>query len=337
MNVESMNVESALLPFLVAQLGEAAQVRLEGDVRRSGGGSSKENWAFNASWQQDGRRVSSELLLRRDPEAGVVDTPTSTEFALLWALEPTPVRSPHVRWLDGDGSWFGRPAMVVDRAAGRASRGALREADPLGLGTDGQVKLATDLADVLAEVHAVDVRACGLHEVLADPGPDPAAAELARWAAELDRVELEPQLELRWALRWLHDHLPPAAPVRLVHGDLRPANVLVADGRLEVLLDWELAHLGDPADDLGWFTCPVYAREHAVPGAFSTGDFLARYSERTGTSVEPARLHFWQVLSAFRLAVIALRGVRNFCEGTTSRPAAPPAALVRTVLNATAC
>ncbi|MDP9182143.1 MAG: phosphotransferase family protein [Actinomycetota bacterium] len=329
-----MSVTDALLPFLEAQLGDQADVRLEGEVRRSGGGSSKENWAFDASWLCSGNRSTSALLLRRDPEAGVVDSTTATEFALLQALEGTPVPSPRVRWLDADGSWFDRPAMVVDRAQGSASRAALRESDPLGLGTDGQVRLATEVADVLAQVHTLDVAATGLDRVLADPGPDPAAAELGRWERELDAVELEPQLELRWALRWLHAHLPPPAAVGLVHGDLRPANVLVSAGRLELLLDWELAHLGDPVDDLGWFTCRVYAREHAVPGAFSTADFVNRYAERMGVDVDGTRLHFWQVLSAFRLAVIALTGVRNFCESTTTRPAAPQDALLRTVLRA---
>lgn len=319
--------------FLVAQLGVDADVRLEGELRRSGGGSSKENWLFNASWLEDGQCRHHRLLLRREPEAGVVATAAAREFGLLRALEETSVPAPRVRWLDADGSWFERPAMVVDRAPGTASRSVLRERDPLSLGVDRQVRLARDLADVLAEVHAVDVVAAGVVDVLGEPPTNPGADQLDRWEQELDVVELEPQPELRWALRWLRGSCPQPVEARLVHGDFRPANVLVDQGRFDTLLDWELARLGDPADDLGWFTCSVYAREHAVTGAFSTADFVARYEERTGARVEPDRLRFWQVLSSFRLAVIALAGVRNFCEGATNRPAAPPTDLLRRVLQ----
>jgi aminoglycoside phosphotransferase (APT) family kinase protein len=121
----------------------------------------------------------------------------------------------------------------------------------------------------------------------------------------------------------LHANLPPA-PARqcLVHGDFRPANVLVDDGRITVLLDWELAHRGDPADDLGWYTCSIYRGEH-FPEGWSVGDFLARYVKRGGTEPEPERLRFWQVLSVFRLTVIALRSARNIEQGLAPGPPPP--------------
>ena len=99
-----------------------------------------------------------------------------------------------------------------------------------------------------------------------------------------------------------------------MHGDFRPANVLVDDGEISVLLDWELAHIGDAADDLGWYTCSTYRVEH-FPEGWSVEDFLARYVEEEGTAPEPERLRFWQVLSVFRLAIIALRSARNIEQG----------------------
>lgn len=168
---------------------------------------------------------------------------------------------------------------------------------------------------------------------LADPGTLPAEHELTRWEQQLDAVELEPQPALRIAAAWLREHLPPA-PRRLVlvHGDFRPANVLVRDGRLAVLLDWELAHLGDPLDDLGWYTTPLYAREHFIPDAWTNDHFLRRYTELAGIEVPAGALHFWQVLSTFRLAVIALTGVRAFVTQGSDRPAAPADGVIRQVL-----
>ena len=223
-----------------------------------------------------------------------------------------------------DGTVFERPAMVVERRRGSAHRALLRDTDPLGLGEAGRLRLAVDFADLLGAVHAVDVDETGAREVLDDPTGNPAEHELERWIGELARVQLEPQPALELTAAWLRSHLPePPERVALVHGDFRPANVLVHDGRVEVLLDWELAHLGDPVDDLGWYSCSLYSREHFLDSRWTLADFLARYGDVTGERVDGERLHFWQVMSTFRLAVIALTAVRNFCDGATDRPAPP--------------
>ncbi|NKQ57061.1 phosphotransferase family protein [Amycolatopsis sp. K13G38] len=325
-DAESVQVVSERLrAFLAARNTGAEEVTIDG-LQRSGTGSSRENWPFDASWNDAGTPVHRRLLLRRDPPSAVVDTGRSTEYALLKALEPTPVPAPVAYWLDDDGAELLRPSMVVDRHPGKAHRAVLRDKNPLGLSGQGRAQLAKSLCDLLARVHRVDVVATGLPA----PLPDPATAEVNRWEGLLDEAELEPQPVLRWTLRWLRDHVPaPPDRLALVHGDFRPANVLVHNGAVEVLLDWELAHLGDPRDDLGWYCAPVYTREHFIPGVWEQDDFLRRYTELTGTEVSAGALLFWQVLSLFRLAVIALQGVRIFCAGETDRPAAPPTALLR--------
>jgi aminoglycoside phosphotransferase (APT) family kinase protein len=105
-----------------------------------------------------------------------------------------------------------------------------------------------------------------------------------------------------------------------VHGDFRPANGLVHDGRLEVLLDWEFAHIGDPIEDVGWYCNPLYRREHFIPGRWEPADFLRVYSERSGIAVDPEPLRFWEVLAVYKLAALALAAVRMFCDGDTTRP-----------------
>ena len=303
---------------------------------RLGGGSSQENWAFTARAPSDRDGEPRSLLLRRDPASGVVDTSREQEFKLLAALAGTGLPVARVHALD-DGTLCGRPAMVVDRLPGQAHRALLRDKDPFGLGLERRGALADELARLLGRVHRVDVSEAGLDQVLTPPkGSDPAQAELTRWTAELRAAALEPLPALEVVRDWLEEHVPPpVSQLRLVHGDFRPANVLVSDRGIETLLDWELARLGDPHDDLGWYTCSVYRAEHSVPGRFELDEFLGRWSEQAGLAVEPERLHFWQVMSTFRLAVIATRAVRNFCEGTTDRPAAPPARVVQLALAET--
>lgn len=327
-------VSAALEAFLRDRLPPHAEPEVWG-LRRSGTGASRENWPFDAAWTERGARSVHHLLMRRDPPAAVVDTQRTVEFALLRRLADSPVPSPRVHWLDDTGEHLLRPTMIVERYDGSAHRAALRAADPLALGDRGRRVLAERLCAVLATLHEVDVDAAGLRGELPDPGASPAEHELTRWERQLDEQELEPQPALRAAAAWLRDHLP-APPGRLVvvHGDYRPANVLVHDGEFARLLDWELAHLGDPLDDLGWYTAPLYAHEHFIPGVWETGDFLRRYASLTGIRAGQADLAFWQVLATFRLAIVALTGVRIFCEGATQRPAAPADGLIRKVLAA---
>jgi aminoglycoside phosphotransferase (APT) family kinase protein len=310
-------------------------VRRVTEPRRLGGGSSQENWAFDAEVDTPDGPIVRPLLMRREPERGVVDTARDVEYALLQALGATGLPVAGVHALD-DGTRLGRRAMVVDRLAGRAHRGVLREKDPLRLGEDARLALARSLPQLLAEVHALDVNGLGLADVLPDPGADPAADALQRWVGELDAVELEPHPALRATIIWLRQYLPPPpSRITLVHGDFRPANVLVDGGCVTALLDWELARLGDSHDDLGWYTCSIYRREHFLPGRWEQRDFLRRWSEVTGLEVEPDRLRFWQVMSVFRLAVIALTGVRAFVEGATDRPAAPADGVIAAALRET--
>lgn len=289
----------------------------------AGGGSSKLNWAFDATWNRDGTRRTHELMLRQEPAAGVVETELAQEFAVLAALGRTGLPVPTGWWADLDAEWFERPSIVVARAGGQAHRAVLRDKDPLGLGAAAQYELARTLADLLADVHAVDIEDAGLDAVLGSPGPDPAAAELERWEHELDTEKLDPGNRLGRARDWLRAHLPsPPRALSLVHGDFRPANVLVDDGLISALLDWELAHLGDPCDDLGWYTCSIYRVEH-FPAGWSVEDLLERYADRGGELPDPLRLRFWQILSVFRLAVIALRGARNVELGRVPGPPPP--------------
>jgi aminoglycoside phosphotransferase (APT) family kinase protein len=288
-----------------------------------GGGSSKQNWAFDATWGAGAERRNRELILRQNPAEGVVTTSLAEEFALLRALSGTGVPAPAAHWLDADAAAFALPSLVVDRARGRTDRAALREGDPLGLGPDGRLSLARQLTDLLADVHAVHPdRLAGIPD---DPDPAFAALEARRAELATERAAAgttDPRLDA--ALAWLTDRVPGPPPRRvLVHGDFRPANVLVADGRVSALLDWELAHRGDPHDDLGWYTCAVYRREHFVEGQWEREQFLARYTERSGIPVDAHALQFWQVLAAFRLTVIAARAVRLLAEGSPMGREAP--------------
>ncbi len=122
--------------------------------------------------------------------------------------------------------------------------------------------MARRLVGPLGQIHRLDWRSIGLDRVLSDPRPMASLAEVARWEAQLERTQLEPHPEMALALSWLKARPPKSQGTVLVHGDYKPGNALLAGEDISAMLDWELAHLGDPLEDLGWVTNPHRSREH---------------------------------------------------------------------------
>lgn len=308
---ETRELRQTLVRYLADKRGRAVSVS---NLRRQSEGSSRENWTFDAV-SDDG--VVEPLLLRRDPTATVVSTSRRAEFDLLRALEQTAFPAPGVRWLDECGTEFVRPAMIAERCEGVAHRAVLRDADPLRLGVTGQLHLAMRLSEVLADLHRIDIGSSGIDVILG--GQRGIAAEIGEWSSRLQALAAQVRIpiELHLAIAWLEDHIPlPSGPPVLVHGDFRPANVLVEDGKFNTLLDWELARIGDRLDDLGWYTAPLYRAEHEISGLWRTEDFLNTYERYSGVHVVRSSLHFWQVLAMARLAIVRVGAVAAFVQAS---------------------
>jgi hypothetical protein len=115
----------------------------------------------------------------------------------------------------------------------------------------------------------------------------------------------------------------------LVHGDFKPGNALIDQGRITAKLDWETAQLGDPLEDLGWVTNPVRKREHQIPGHWERREIVQAYRERTGRQVAEADLLWWNVFSCWKLSIIQLTAVAEFVAGRYHRVFQTPTWLYR--------
>lgn len=162
-----------------------------------------------------------------------------------------------------------------------------------------RTRLADDCGRALAAIHRVPV-----DTLPALPSLAPAAQ-----LAQLDTMHRAfgqhvPVFSL--ALRWLRERLPPERPLTLVHGDFRLGNLLVDETGLVGVLDWELVHLGDPVEDLGWLCVPAWRFGSDLPaGGFATREaLLAAYTAASGTAVDIAELRFWEVFGTLRWGVI---------------------------------
>src|SRR5438093_378059 len=259
------------------------------------------------------------LVLRRDPPGHQVHSSRRDEFALLAAAHAAGLRVPRVRWCEEDAAVLGSPFFVMDFVAGETlARRLLRDAEY----APARTALPGQLAAALAGIHALDARAPEL-AFLPRPPADatPAAAELGRHEQLYRAVTLDPHPALELALRWLAAAPPAPHAEALVHGDFRIGNVSFGPEGLPALLDWELAHVGDPLEDLGWLCVRAWrfgADALPVGGLCQREEFFAAYARTGGMPVDPAAVRWWEVFGNLKWAIICVMQARSFVDGVRS-------------------
>jgi aminoglycoside phosphotransferase (APT) family kinase protein len=149
-------------------------------------------------------------------------------------------------------------------------------------------------------------------------GPDPARAACELWEGELDRLG-EPLPALEVGLRWLRLNLPPP-PERqaLVHGDFRLGNFIVDGQGLAAVIDWELCHGGDPAEDVGWLCIRSWRfgnDDRPVAGMGALEEFLDAYEDAGGSRPDPDRLQWWEAMGNVKWATICARQAHDHLTG----------------------
>ncbi len=201
---------------------------------------------------------------------------------------------PDVVAAGGPDSPLEAPFVLAVKLPGEALATRLFKDERYGAGVE---RLTADAAESLAAVHAMPVESTPLapHDLV------------AHYRQVLDFLgEQRPPLEL--AHRWLEANRPAARPIAVVHGDFRLGNLLVDETGLRAVLDWELAHLGDPLEDVAWPAIRPWRFDKVRPaGAFcDRTSWIAAYEAATGVPIERAALSWWEVAVTFKWAVICL-------------------------------
>jgi len=236
------------------------------------GGASKEAWAVDAGERR--------LLVRR-AAGGVIHRHTLSlrhEFEVLQVAHAAGVTVPepvlYIEDLDG------REAFVMERIPGETiGRRIVRMTVP--------EQLPLQMAEELAKIHALRQEELPFLE----------ETTIDRLADELDDVD-EPHPAIELGLWWLREHRPPPRPAVVVHGDFRIGNLAVDENGLVGVLDWEFAHLDDPARDLAFGLVRAWrfgADDLRLGGIGDVEPYLERYNELTGFDVRPEELDYWEV------------------------------------------
>ena len=121
---------------------------------------------------------------------------------------------------------------------------------------------------------------------------------------------------LRYAIDWLRSNVACSGTLTLCHGDYRIGNFMLADGTINGIFDWELAHVSDPVEDIAYSGLPLFrGRNPLLSQLLDRETFFNRYEELTGLRVDPDAFHFWTVLGLLKAAASHLRGSRAFEDG----------------------
>jgi aminoglycoside phosphotransferase (APT) family kinase protein len=288
----------ALAAALGAHLGGSVR-----DLRRLSGGASRVTSAFEL--EARGARPRPLILQMGRGDGGGQSGKVQMERALLQAARAAGVPVPEVVAM-GVGDDLGADWLVVERLEGETiPRKILRDDEWAG----ARRALTAQCGGALAAIQTIDPGAIE-HLPPADPLGDPLSF--------LDALgEARPALEL--GVRWLERHRPVSGARVTVHGDFRLGNLLVGPDGLRGVLDWELAHAGDPAEDIGWLCAPAW-RFGGIPEVGGFGvleDLLASYAAAGGETMDRARVHWWQVLATVKWAVICSLQASAHLSGAT--------------------
>lgn len=310
-------------------------------MRRLTGGASRETWSLDADIERgDGRTETLPLILQRDTRGAPKQMSRALEFRLLQVAHESGVPTPEP-FLLGDAS-LGGEFFLVQRLDGETLPKRLMRDEQYA---QARRALPAQLGRALAQIHTMPIDAPGFDALQRPPDGVPAAAwSIDRHEQIYRAIALEPHPAFELAFRWLKERmaLTPGPPLPhgergsatgerkggrgeggawrdrvLVHGDFRMGNVLFDAGGMRAVLDWELAHVGDPAEDLAWVMVRSwrFGGGQPVGGIGTREEFFAAYEAAGGAPVDAAWVRFWEVFGNLRWGIICLSQARTYLDG----------------------
>jgi aminoglycoside phosphotransferase (APT) family kinase protein len=275
-------------------------------VSRLSGGASQETWSFDIIYPAG----NIGAILRRAPQ-GYGAAPTraaglNAEAVLMQRAYQAGVPSPKVLHVLQPEDELGT-GFIMERVEGETIPRKILRDDAFA---EARPRLARQLGQVLAMIHGLDLT--GL-------------PELRRITAGQEIAELErdyrgfdwPRPVFELALRWLRDHDPgPPQEMTLVHGDFRHGNLIIGPHGVRAVLDWELAHVGDPMEDLGWICVNSwrFGEIDKPVGGFGTREELFAGYQAARRRVDVERVRFWEVMGTLRWGVMCCGMMKRFRE-----------------------
>ena len=264
------------------------------DLHRLSGGASRETWRFLA----DGRPT----IVQRQRAGDQRDMLIEADVVRAAGVAGVPVPELLAAERQPDGAAF----MVLEAIEGETiARKILRDDDY----RTARANLVADIGRALARIHAID------------PAPLTKLVEIDQVALYTDALDNlgQPHPVLELVRNWLIDHRPAPGRVAVVHGDFRLGNLIVGANGLNAVIDWELAHIGDPMEDLGWLCVKAWRFGQGPPVA-GVGDYdelVDAYEAAAGVTIDRAAMHWWEVLGTWKWAIMCIGQAATHLSGVS--------------------
>jgi len=274
------------------------------------------------------RTGGRDYVLRRPPLGPVAPKAHDMvrEYHVLRAVHPHFPQAPQAFLLCEDPAVLGAPFFVMERRHGAV----LREEIPAAIAAipEHPRTISEAFVDTLVRLHGIDTSADDVRGLGKPEGY--VERQVRGWADRWERAKTAEVSEMDHVVRWLAARVPQPLAPSLIHNDYKLDNIMLASGfpdRIEAVLDWEMATIGDPLSDFGltlcywtWATDPEVrvagiAALTAAPGWYTRDQLVARYAERTGRDV--THIGYYEVLGVFKLAVIIQQIYCRFHRGQT--------------------
>jgi len=315
---ERSEFEDRLDTVLVRELADCTGLI---GAERLSGGASQESYRLTLKTAAGERSA----CMRRAPGGVVVSSEVrvapglAVEAKLMACARDAGVPEPEVYYVLTEADGLGE-GFIMEWLEGEALGARIVRAPELDA---VRPKLAYACGQYMARIHSIDLDATGLRDELEAAPPE----FFVNQTWERYRLLDTPQPMIDYAGRWLMDHLPRQFESTLVHNDFRNGNFMVDGGGINAVLDWEIAHIGDPMRDLGWICTNSWRfgkTELPVGGFGEYADLFAGYEDESGKKVDPAHVKFWEVFGSFWWAVGCLGMAEHYRSGpdqTVERPA----------------
>jgi aminoglycoside phosphotransferase (APT) family kinase protein len=311
----------AFAAYVAHKLPDASDIGVDA-VGRIHGGASRETYRLRLSYRRGRDSVDRPVILRKDPPASLIDTDREVEFAAYRAFQDTNVPVPEALWLENDPAWLGSPFFVMQEIEGFEASPQQVTQPPY---SEHAAKLGEQKWTILGEIARANPFELGLDRTLETVEPGQCwQRELDYWAAKLDRDAASPQPIIQAVIRRLRRNppLPPGA-LGVVHGDYRTGNFLYdTEGNIHAILDWEMAHLGDPLEDLAWSLNRVFhwARDERAGGLLPRAVAVATWERSAGRKADPEALLWWELFNTVKGQAIWLAAGKEFIAGNNRDP-----------------
>jgi aminoglycoside phosphotransferase (APT) family kinase protein len=285
------------------------------------GGASRETFSLDVHYHTAHGPVETGLILRRDPPDSLIDTERALEYAAYQSVQGAGVPAPEPILLEQNAHVIGAPFFVMRRIEGGAAASPF-QADPYAPHAGA---IGAQFFAILGAIHAIDAPRSPLAHVSAAPDPQTAwRRELDYWEHVIDTDEQEPQPIVRAAIRRLRRE-PPPPPQRLclVHGDYRNGNFLHdGAGRIIAILDWEMAHVGDPLEDLAWALDPLWSlgRHDLAAGMIPRAHAIAHWEQASGLTFDDRAFAWWSLFASVKGMAIWISSAKAIADGRNTDP-----------------